>query len=109
MSTAEIVGRVALAVYAVLLGMGGAIGYLKAGSRPSLIAGSLSAVVSLIALGLSYRGPEGFWLGLALGVAMLVVFGMRFAKTRKFMPSGLLIVASLAVCGLMPWAIFGPR
>jgi uncharacterized membrane protein (UPF0136 family) len=98
-----LVAQVTLAIYAVLLGAGGLIGYIKAGSRPSLIAGSLSALVALIALVLSARDQQwGVPLGMLLSIALFVVFGYRYAvKTRKFMPSGLLAVASLVVLAVM--------
>ena len=89
--------RVVLAGYALLLVVGGLIGYRKAGSRPSLIAGTISGLVALLAAGLMIRDARAIWLGFALAIAMLVVFGVRFAKTRKFMPSGLLGVVSLGV------------
>jgi uncharacterized membrane protein (UPF0136 family) len=79
------------------------IGYLKAGSRPSLIAGTISAVVALAALGLSVAQHRwGIPLGLILSIALFVLFGYRYAvKTRKFMPSGLLAVVSLIVLAVM--------
>jgi len=97
------VGHVTLGIYAVLLGVGGLIGYLKAGSRPSLIAGSISALLALVALGLSVGNIRlGVPLGLLLSIGLFVLFGYRYAvKTRKFMPSGLLAVASLIVLAVM--------
>jgi len=97
------VGHVTLGIYAVLLAVGGAIGYLKAGSRSSLIAGSISAIVAAQALGLSIRSNRwGVPLGLLLSISLFVLFGYRYAaKTRKFMPSGLLAVASLVVLAVM--------
>jgi uncharacterized membrane protein (UPF0136 family) len=98
-----LVGQITLGIYALLLAVGGLIGYLKAGSRPSLIAGLLSAVAALAALGLSIgNSPWGLPLGLLLAVVLLLLFGYRYAvKTRKFMPSGLLAVISLVVLGVM--------
>jgi len=97
------VGHITLGIYAVLLAVGGVIGYVKAGSRPSLIAGLLSAIVVALALGLSFRNHWwGVTLGLLLSVSLFVLFGYRYAaKTRKFMPSGLLAVASLVVIAVM--------
>ncbi len=79
------------------------MGYLKAGSRSSLIAGSISAFAALVALGLSAADQKlGVPLGLLLSITLFVLFGYRYAvKTRKFMPSGLLAVASLIVLAVM--------
>jgi uncharacterized membrane protein (UPF0136 family) len=98
-----IVGQVTLGIYGVLLAVGGLIGYFKAGSRPSLIAGLLSAVAAFGALWLSIsRSQLGPPLGLLLSIVLFVLFGYRYAiKTGKFMPSGLLAVVSLIVLGVM--------
>jgi uncharacterized membrane protein (UPF0136 family) len=98
-----LVAQVTLGIYALLLGVGGLIGFLKAGSKPSLIAGSLSALAVLGALALSLGNNRwGVPLGLLLSIALFVLFGYRYAvKTRKFMPSGLLAVVSLIVLTVM--------
>jgi uncharacterized membrane protein (UPF0136 family) len=98
-----LVGQITLGIYAVLLAVGGLIGYFKAGSRPSLIAGLTSAVAAAIALGLSAANNRfGVALGLLLSSVLFVLFGYRYAiKTGKFMPSGLLAVFSLLVLAVM--------
>jgi uncharacterized membrane protein (UPF0136 family) len=97
------VGQITLGVYAVLLAIGGLIGYFKAGSRPSLIAGLLSSVVAFTALGLSIGNSRwGVPLGLLLSIVLFILFAYRYAaKTGKFMPSGLLAVLSLIVLAVM--------
>ena len=94
-----VVGQVALGIYAVLLAVGGVIGYTKAGSRPSLIAGLGSAVASILALVLSFQNSGwGMGLGALVAIVLAVFFGYRCAvKTRKFMPAGLLAVLSVVV------------
>lgn len=86
--------------YAALLVAGGWIGFLKAQSRPSLIAGHVSGVVILIAMFLifSERGTKaGCMLATATSLALAIFFGKRFAKSRKFMPGGLMAVVSSGV------------
>jgi uncharacterized membrane protein (UPF0136 family) len=97
-----LVGQVTLGIYAVLLAVGGIMGFVKAGSRPSLIAGVASAVAALVALGLSAAGSSaGLPMGLFVSVFLLVFFGSRFAKGRKFMPAGLMAAVSLVVAAIL--------
>jgi len=97
-----LVGQVTLGIYAVLLAVGGIIGYTKAGSRPSLIAGLASAVAALLALVLSFADVKwGMAMGCIVALLLSFFFGHRYAvKTRKFMPAGLLAVVSLVVLGI---------
>ena len=106
MMSNPLVGQVALGIYAVLLIAGGIVGYLKARSRPSLIAGAISGRVAGAALAASTRGAFGFQMGAVLAAIMMVVFDIRFFKTRRFMPSGLLATISLIVLILLCFQIF---
>jgi uncharacterized membrane protein (UPF0136 family) len=101
-----LIGQVALGIYGVLLITGGIVGYLKAGSLPSVIAGTISGLFAFGALGASTQGILGFQIGAGLAALMLVVFDIRFYKTRKFMPSGLLAATSLVVLTLLGLQIF---
>jgi uncharacterized membrane protein (UPF0136 family) len=80
-------------IYIVLLVLGGMMGFLKAKSKPSLIASSVFAVVlALINLDIIVVDHLD---DILLGV-LIVVFAMRYAKTKKFMPAGLMIVLTVA-------------
>jgi uncharacterized membrane protein (UPF0136 family) len=81
-------------VYIVLLLVGGLIGFLKAGSKPSLIASAVFAVaLALVQLG--WAGP--MWVADVLLGALVIVFVIRFVKTRKFMPAGMMGVMTIIV------------
>lgn len=80
-------------IYIVLLLVGGLIGFLKAGSKVSLITSAVAAALLILT-----AIPGLFGTGLARGLAdaimaaLLVVFAIRLGKTKKFMPSGLMFV-----------------
>ena len=80
-------------IYIVILLVGGLFGFLKAGSKVSLITAAVSAAL-LILTQIPGLLAAGLARGLADGImaALLVVFAIRLAKTRKFVPSGLLFV-----------------
>jgi uncharacterized membrane protein (UPF0136 family) len=79
-------------IYIVLLVAGGAAGYLKAKSRVSLYTSlGSAAVLALCALHVIPAIGADILMGL-----LIVVFAIRLAKTRKFMPAGLM----LALTGL---------
>lgn len=82
--------------YALLVAIGGIVGYVKAGSQQSLISGLVSGVVLAIAWFLSLQNPSaGFALATFLALGLLIVFSLRFRKTGKFMPAGLMAALSL--------------
>ena len=83
-------------VYIVLLVVGGLIGFFKAKSRISLhLACGFAAALVLCAI------PNFFELHFRRGLAnvlmavLLVVFAVRLAKTKKFMPAGMMVVARM--------------
>ena len=83
-------------IYAILLLVGGLIGFLKAGSKVSLITSAISAA-ALILTGIpGLLGPRlASGLADAIMAALLVVFAIRLGKTRKFMPSGLMLAITV--------------
>lgn len=79
-------------IYIVLLVIGGLIGFLKAKSRVSLIMSvSFAALLTLCAAGIVFQ----YYVADILLAALLVVFALRLTKTKKFMPSGLMLVLTL--------------
>jgi len=84
-------------IYIVLLVVGGLIGFLKAGSKISLITSTIAAALLVITAISGLLAPQ-LRRGMAdvIMAALLVVFGIRLTKTKKFMPSGLMLVLTLA-------------
>jgi len=88
-------------IYIVLLIVGGLIGFFKGKSKVSLImSAAFAAALVLTAV------PNFFDLSFRRGAAnvlmavLLVVFAMRLSKTKKFMPAGLMLVATLVALTL---------
>ena len=87
-------------IYFIIFGLltiaGGVMGYVKAGSTASLIAGSISGVLLLVA---AFLLPGQLVVGLALGglVSLLLAaqFVPAFFRTGKMMPAGLMSLLSI--------------
>ena len=88
-------------VYIVLLLVGGLIGFLKAGSKVSLITSAVAAAVLVLAAipGLLPTRVASDLANVVMA-ALLVVFAIRLAKKKKFMPSGLMLVITIAALAL---------
>ena len=93
--------RIVLWIYIILLLVGGLIGFLKAGSKISLITSSVSAA-ALIITGIPGLFAPGVARALAdiIMAALLVVFAIRLGKTKKFMPSGLMLAITILALAL---------
>ncbi len=100
MQTASLI----VCVYAVLVILGGIMGFVKASSRPSLIMGILGGLLLLAAgYGIGSHAVWGLPLGLILISFLLVFFALRYLRSspRAFMPGGLMSILSLlALIGL---------
>jgi uncharacterized membrane protein (UPF0136 family) len=87
-------------IFGLLTIVGGVIGYVKAGSTASIIAGSISGIVLIVAACLL---PGNVVLGLVIaGVVSLLLAGRfipAFMKTGQAMPAGLM--SALSVIGLI--------
>ncbi len=84
-------------IYIILLVIGGLIGFFKGKSRVSLIMSvSFAAALSLCAAQIIFQA----YVADILLALLLVVFGLRLAKTKKFMPSGMMLVITLAALAL---------
>ncbi len=93
-------------IYIVLLLVGGMIGFLKAGSKISLITSSVAAALLILTV---MPGVFTFTFRRNLAdiimAALLIVFAIRLTKTRKFMPSGMMLVLTLAALALRHLAV----
>ena len=97
-------------IYFVIFGLltiaGGVMGYVKAGSTASLIAGSISGALILLA---AFLLPGNAVAGLALGglVSLLLIgyFLPAFLRTGKVMPAGMMSILSIlgVVIAIFAW------
>ena len=84
-------------VYIILLLVGGLIGFFKGKSQVSLVMSAVfGALLVLCALGIIFK----YYVADILLGALLVVFAIRLAKTKKFMPAGLMLVATVVALAL---------
>jgi uncharacterized membrane protein (UPF0136 family) len=83
-------------VYIVLLVVGGLIGFFKAKSKASLISSSIfAALLVLTAVRGLFEPRVALGLSNIIMAVVLVVFAIRLAKTKKFMPAGMLLIVTL--------------
>ena len=87
-------------VFGLLTIVGGVMGYVKADSTASLIAGSVSGILLLVA---AFLLPNNLAIGLALaGIVSIALAGRfvpAFMKTGQVMPAGLM--SALSVIGVI--------
>jgi uncharacterized membrane protein (UPF0136 family) len=93
-------------VFGLLTIVGGVMGYAKAGSTASIIAGSISGILLLLA---AFLLPDHLAVGLALAavvsIALAGKFVPAFIKTGQVMPAGLMSVLSVIgiIMAIVAW------
>jgi uncharacterized membrane protein (UPF0136 family) len=87
-------------IYFILFGVltiaGGIVGYVKAGSVASIIAGSITGVLLLVAAFLlpEHRGP-GLATALVISLLLAGQFVPKFLQTGRMMPAGMMSILSV--------------
>jgi uncharacterized membrane protein (UPF0136 family) len=93
---------IAAFAYGILAIAGGIIGYIQATSKVSLISGSISGLLLILAAYFQLQGQTwGAILAVLVTGVLVVVFAVRLAKTRKFMPAGLMTILGILALGVM--------
>jgi len=93
-------------VFGLLTIVGGVIGYVKAGSTASIVAGAISGIALIVA---AFLLPTNVAVGLIIaGVVSIALAGRfipAFMKTGKMMPAGLMAMLSAigVVVAIVAW------
>ena len=88
---------VILGLYALLVFLGGVVGYVNAASRMSLVMGSVFGLLVLGCAFALYKAKKAaLWFALGLVFLLDAFFTFKFAKNPQFFPSGLFSFLSLA-------------
>jgi uncharacterized membrane protein (UPF0136 family) len=93
-------------VFGLLTIAGGIIGYVKAGSMPSIIAGSITGILLLIgAWMLPEHRQAGLLTVLIVSLLLAAQFIPKFIQTGKAMPAGMMSILSTIgiIMALVAW------
>lgn len=94
----------AILIYGLLVAVGGVMGYVRANSTASLIAGVGAGLVLVGSAVAMMRGAfqTGWWLALVVALLLLGRFGAAaVSKGFKMMPGGMVIILSLIIIALL--------
>lgn len=93
---------VAAIAYGILTLVGGIVGYLKSHSQISLISGIVAGLLLLFSAFLQLKGNTGgLLLARIVTLVLIAVFAVRFAKTRKVMPAGIMVITGAIAFALL--------
>jgi uncharacterized membrane protein (UPF0136 family) len=98
--------RLYFLVFGALTIIGGVIGYVKAGSLPSIIAGGVTGVLLLVAGWiLPANRMTGIVIALIISFLLAAQFIPKFIRTGKAMPAGLMSILSVIgiVVAIVAW------
>ena len=93
-------------VFGILTIAGGVVGYVKAGSMASIIAGSIAGVLLLVG---AFLLPEHRAVGLAtvfiISLLLAAQFVPKFLRTGRIMPAGMMSIFSAIgiIAAIIAW------
>lgn len=84
--------KITILVLSTLVLAGGILGFVKGKSKASLIAGIIVSALLDLSFGITFADERaGLILGDAVTFAVLIIGSVRFRKTKKYMPGGLMM------------------
>jgi uncharacterized membrane protein (UPF0136 family) len=93
-------------VYGALMILGGIMGFVKVRSKASLLSGvGLGLGLLACGYGVSCGSENSLIVAVVIASLLLVLFAVRFTKTRRFMPAGMLAVLSLVAVVIFGMAL----
>jgi uncharacterized membrane protein (UPF0136 family) len=85
-------GTLAALLYGLLNIAGGVMGYVKSKSKISLMMGCFFGTLLVLGAIAAFKGsPIGLSIATVITGVLVVVFGIRWVKTKKVMPAGLMV------------------
>jgi uncharacterized membrane protein (UPF0136 family) len=96
-----------LIFFGVVSALGGLMGFLKAKSKASLVAGTISGALLVVAGVLARQGNKaGLILGIVVALALAGRFAVVFAKTRQMAPAGVMTILGVIAIVLSASSFF---
>jgi uncharacterized membrane protein (UPF0136 family) len=93
-----------IVIFAILVLVGGIMGFVKGKSKASLIAGVSSAgLLFWCALTAHGHSQNGIMRALLVIAVLEGIFVVRLVKTKKFMPSGMMLILCLLEQAFLLW------
>jgi len=84
-------------VYGLVMIVGGIVGYVKVGSKASLLSGvGMGLALLASGYGVSRGSRDSLIVAVVIAALLVALFAIRLAKTKRFMPAGALAILSLA-------------
>jgi uncharacterized membrane protein (UPF0136 family) len=98
---------VLLIAYGALNGLGGLLAYSRSKSKISLVVGGFFGILLILCGALAWAGFQApAYIGFALAILMLLLFTIRYRRTKKFRPAGLMAIISLIVVVTAGYLLF---
>ena len=98
--------KIYFVIFGILTVVGGVVGYIKADSVASIIAGSITGILLLVA---AFLLPEHRAIGLAtafiISLLLAAQFAPKFLRTGRVMPAGMMSILSVigVIAAIVAW------
>ncbi|XP_063169722.1 transmembrane protein 14A [Candoia aspera] len=83
--------------YGAVVALGGIIGYIRKGSKISLVAGLFFGLLACYGAYWVTHNPKDVKISLFTAFMLTTIMGVRFKRTKKLMPAGIIAGLSLVM------------